>query len=390
MSRRPIAHSPDLQRLENEGFDLAITSGHLLVRDVPFVTSNKMVSRGILVMPLDLSGETASKPHSHIAYWIGEHPCHASGAKITTIANASNAQQLAEGLRIDHTFSAKADYRDYHHKVTTYVGRIAGEAAKIEPNTKAQTFPAIPADPGDSVFEYADTASSRAGIAAINARVAGLKIGILGAGGTGSYVFDLIAKTLVAEIRVIDGDLFLNHNAFRSPGAPSLADLTSRPKKTDYFAKLYRRMHRGIVQHDINIDDGNLHFLDGLDFVFVCMDTGDAKRKAVERLTSSGICFIEVGMGVLVTNEKLGGIVRMVCSTPETRQAAAARISYATDDGGLNAYSSNIQSAELNALNAALAVIRWKQHVGIYHDMRKASYRGYSIASGEIVTEGDG
>lgn len=388
MSRRPIARSPDLQRLQDEGFDLAILSGHLLIRDVPYVTSNKIVSRGILVMPLDLAGEVAVKPASHIAYWIGEHPCHATGMKIASIENSSNRQQIAPGVYVDHTFSAKADYRDYHHKVRTYVGRIAGEAAKIDAGIKAETFPVIANDTGDGVFEYVDTASSRAGITAINARLSGQKVGIVGGGGTGSYVMDLVAKTMVAEIRLIDGDLFLNHNAFRAPGAPSIEELSQKPKKADYLAAIYKRMHRGIVVHDVFIDDTNLNLLDGLDYVFICMDTGDAKRKVVARLNDNGTAFIEVGMGVVITDDKLGGIVRAVCSTPASREVAAAHISYATEDAGLNAYATNIQTPELNALNAALAVIRWKQHMGIYHDTREDTYRGYSIASGEIVAKG--
>lgn len=388
MSRRPIARSPDLLKLQNEGFDLAIVGGYLLVRDIPYVTDTKAISSGILVMPLDLAGEIATKPASHIAYWVGQHPCHSDGAKIRAIENSSQQQDFGNGVRIDHTFSAKADYRDYHHKVRTYVGRIAGEAAKIDPSAKPETFPVIPADTGEGVFNYVDTASSRAGIAAINARVAGQRIGILGVGGTGSYVFDLVAKSMVAEIRIIDGDLMLNHNAFRAPGAPSIDDLGQKPKKVAYFGTIYERMRRGIVRHDVDIGPGNVELLDGLDFVFVCMDSGDAKRIAIERLIANGTPFVEVGMGVLVNDDKLGGIVRVVCSTTSTRTAAAPHISFATDDGGLNEYTTNIQTPELNALNAALAVVRWKQYAGIYQDIREVVYTGYSIASGEIVTKG--
>ena len=53
---------------------------------------------------------------------------------------ASNRQDFGNGIGIDHTFSAKADYRDYHHKMTTYIGRIAGEAAKLDPHATAQTL----------------------------------------------------------------------------------------------------------------------------------------------------------------------------------------------------------------------------------------------------------
>jgi ThiF family len=388
MSRRPIALSPDLLRLQNEGYDLDIRDGFLLVRDVPFVDSQRVVRRGILISPLKLSGDITQRPDNHVCHWMGAHPCHADGSKISSIENSSAPQELAPGLRADFTFSAKADYRDYHHKMTTYIGRISGEAAKLDPNVTACTFPVIPADEDESVFNYIDTATSRAGIGVINARLGGLRIGIAGLGGTGSYVLDFVAKTSVAEIHIFDGDVFSQHNAFRSPGAPSLEELQAKPQKVARFAAIYLNMRRGITVHDVFLDPDSVALLDGLDFVFVCMDVGSAKRALIERLVSRGVPFIDVGMGVLVDDGQLSGIVRTTTSTVDTRDSAARHISFAEGDVGANEYSSNIQIAELNALNAAMAVIRWKKLFGVYHDTRKEVYAGYSLASGEIVVEG--
>ena len=44
-------------------------------------------------------------------------------------------------------------------------------------------------------------------------------VAIVGLGGTGSYVLDLVAKTPVRQIHLDDGDMFLQHNAFGSPSA---------------------------------------------------------------------------------------------------------------------------------------------------------------------------
>jgi ThiF family len=387
MSRRPIDLSPDLQRLQNEGYDIAIRHGFLLVRDVPYVDENRTLQRGILISKLNLSGDKANKPDDHVAYWMGPHPCHANGSVIASIQNPSAPQDLGSGIRADFTFSAKADYRDYHHKVTTYIGRIAGEAAKIDASATARTYPAIAAESDEGVFKYIDTASSRAGIGAVNARLAGHRIGIAGLGGTGVYVLDLVAKTAVAEIRVIDGDVFSQHNAFRAPGAPTLAQLNARPQKVAYFGELYSNMRTGIVIHDVFLDETNLHLLDGLDFVFVCIDQGPAKHAVVNRLITNGISFVDLGMGVVLNNGRLAGIVRVTTSTPETRDRAMPHISFSDEDGEANQYATNIQIAELNALNAALAVIRWKKVFGLYQDTREEIYSGYSIPSGEIISE---
>jgi hypothetical protein len=295
---------------------------------------------------------------------------------------------MGDGVHADFMFSAKTDYRDYYHKVTTYVGRIEAEAAKLEDAATARTFPVIREIQGESVFKYADTASTRAGIGALNDRVAGRRIGIVGLGGTGSYIVDLVSKTHVAEIHLFDKDIFSSHNAFRAPGAPTAEHLESRPQKVAHFAAIYSNMRKGIVAHDVFMEDANLSLLTGLDFVFLCLDTGDAKRLVVAKLVASATPFIETGMGVILANGQLRGIVRISTSTPTTRAEAAPHISYSAGDGVANEYATNIQTAELNAFNAALAVIRWKQYMSIYQDSREQYYCGYSIASGEIVGEG--
>ena len=48
-------------------------------------------------------------------------------------------------------------------------------------------------------------------------------------------------------------------------------------------------------------------------------------------------------------------------------------------------YERNIQLAELNALNAALAVIKWKKLRGIYQDFAHEGDSGYVLDGNRIV-----
>ncbi|PPD18639.1 MAG: hypothetical protein CTY27_01130 [Methylotenera sp.] len=387
MSHQLIAHSPDLQKLRNQGLDLDIQHGYLLIKDVPYVNASREVKLGTLVSRLELNGDITNKPSDHVAYWVGEHPCHSTGSVIATIQNPSAPQDLGNGLKVDYTFSAKAEYRDYHHKMTTYIGRITGEAQVIDAAATAETYPVILTEENESVFKYQDTASSRVNIGNFNEKLAGQRIGIVGLGGTGSYVLDLVAKTCVKEIHLFDGDAFSQHNAFRTPGAASIDELKIKPTKVAYLESVYAKMRRGLVIHDTYLDSSTSNQLDGLDFVFLCLDRGASKKAIVATLMQLGIPFIEVGMGVVRSNGSLSGIIRVVTGTNEVHDQLLNKINFSEGDVPEDEYSTNIQIAELNALNACLAVIRWKKVFGFYRDSSDAHFISYSIAANEMVNE---
>jgi hypothetical protein len=382
MSQQLISRSGDLKKLRDEGFDVEVRSGHLLVKDVPYVNSRREVKRGILVSTLALAGDVTTKPDTHVAYFVGEHPCRPDGIEIEEIKNPGGGRTLAENLIVNHTFSAKPiePYLDYYAKMTAYVAMLEGQARVIEPTATAETFPVIEPDQqdGDTVFRYLDSASSRAQIDLINKKLAIPRIAIVGVGGTGAYVLDLVAKTPVKEIHLFDGDVFLQHNAFRAPGAPSIEELGKKPRKAAYLEAIYAKMRRGIVVHDQYVGSENTELLRDMQFVFLCLDQGTAKNMIVQRLEEFDVPFVDVGMGVYATDNMLGGILRITTSTPAERGHFRERVPFSDGDDD-NEYTLNIQIADLNALNAALAVIKWKKYFGFYLDLDGEHHCTYTI-----------
>jgi hypothetical protein len=393
MSHRLISRSADLKHLRDEGYNLEIRGGHLLVKDVPYVNSKKEVKRGILVSKLTLAGDVTARPDDHVAHFIGEHPCDENGKELEKIKNASNKTALHKDVVIDHTFSAKPQpsgvYDDYYDKVTTYIGMFSRYAQALSPDTEitARTFPAIEAgEEEESPFNYIDTASSRAEIEVVTDKLRKKKIAILGTGGTGAYTLDFTAKTPVDDIHLYDGDDFLQHNAFRAPGAPSIEELRAKPKKAAYLKGMYSKMHRGITAHEEYVDASNVDQLQGMDFVFVCLDRGTAKELIIEKLQEFGIPFADVGMGIYETDGALGGILRVTTSTPQKRDHVRGKIPF-SDGVGRNEYVANIQIAELNALNAALAVLKWKKLCGFYHDFDHEHHSTFTITGNMLLNE---
>jgi hypothetical protein len=391
MSQRPISRSSDLKKLRDEGYDLEIRSGCLLVKDVPYVNSRKEVRRGILVMKLVLAGDVTSHPDDHVAYFTGDHPCNADGTEIAKIKHSSGERSLADGVVIQHSFSAKPKpanvYEDYYAKVTTYVNILSGPAWRIDSTATVKTFPVIgPEEESDEPFHYIDTASSRAEIVAVTGKLALQKIAIVGLGGTGAYVLDLVAKTPVRQIHLYDGDIFFQHNAFRSPAAASLEELRAKQPKVTHFKNLYARMHRGLIDHPVYVDARNVEELRGMNFVFLCVDKGSAKKVIVPKLEEFNVPFTDVGMGIQLNDGALGGIVRITTNTDKRRDHFRNRVSFG-DGVSDNEYDRNIQIADLNAFNAALAVIKWKKHFGFYRDMKSEHHSQFSIDGNLLVNE---
>lgn len=369
MSHALFSLNDDLRRLREAGYCVQRVGGFLVMREVPYVNAQRQVLRGTIISDLCLSGDRTIKPEPHTVHFDGEFPCNAQGVPLSAISAGSNDVVLGHGLCARHIFSSKPGpqgYANYFDKMTTYASILSGAAAVLDPGVTPRVY-REPDPEEDSIFNYVENASDRVGIGALTSLFDKERIAILGVGGTGAYVLDQVAKTPVREIRIIDGDDFLQHNAFRAPGAPSIAVLREVPKKVDYYAEIYSRMHRGISPHAVSISPESLHLLDGVSFAFLCMDAGDAKRLAVDRLEAMGVSFVDVGMGLELVDGSLGGILRVSASVPEDRATFRTRVSL--QGGGNDVYISNIQVADLNMLNAALAVIKWKKLRGFYRDL---------------------
>lgn len=174
---------------------------------------------------------------------------------------------------------------------------------------------------------------------------------------------------------------------FRCPGAASIEDLKKHATKAEFFREKYSNMHLNIKSHPF-VTEENVHELQCMNFVFLCIDKSSAKKIIVPKLEQYGIPFIDVGMGIYEVDQNLGGTLRVTASTIEKREHVHERRRIEFDEmDANNEYSRNIQIADLNALNAALAVVRWKKLFGFYRDLKKEHFATFHIVDNRIVNE---
>ncbi len=175
MSQQLISRSPDLGRLRADGYDIEVQSGFLMVRAVPYLDAGKGIVFGTLVKALTLSGDVADYQGDHTIFLAGPTPHDADGSPLQRVINATAQQEPLPGVVVDHVLSNKptAGYVDYYELITTYVAVLSKHARTVDETVTAQTFPAVRPDTeeGSPPFLYVDTASSRVGITAINAKV---------------------------------------------------------------------------------------------------------------------------------------------------------------------------------------------------------------------------
>lgn len=397
MSQRRISRSPALSKLQSDGYDVAITGGYVVLRGVPYVTAQKEV---LLCVLADAYNDASDRPGDHTIHMAGELPCDENGV-LQTIMFAGEAKdqssiQISPDLTLHWRFSVKkvgennvpvAD-EDYYSKFVRYVERLGRHVKALGSDVSAQTYPVVSPDPEEeSVFQYLDTATTRARIAPISKKLEHQRVAILGLGGTGSYIFDLVAKTPVREIHLYDPDVFHQHNAFRAPGAPSIGQLQKKLTKVDHFASIYGNMRTGIVPHKEGLTPENAGELTGMSFVFIAMDSGEAKHLAIDKLTEASVPFVDCGIGVYEVEQALAGVVRVTTGTASKHDHVLQQVPF-TDGDVNNEYARNIQIADLNALNAALAVIRWKKVCTFYGDLEREHSSTYSI-DGNCIANGD-
>jgi len=381
-----VSHNDDLSRLVEKGYALGFDSNYLVVRDIPYLDEKCELWIGAIISKMVIEDSVHVRLHNHEIFFCGSHPYQSDGNRIPNLGGGETTLVLeAQDLIVQRSFSNKPphDYVDFFDKIDSYVAMISGPAIQLH-NANPWTFRINETVTG-SVFKVHDTMTSLAEIGDLNQNFKEDVIAIIGLGGTGSYLLDLLAKTPVKEIRGFDKDFYYAHNAFRSPGKLENEEL-GKPK-----AEIYQNRYDGF-RHNVKIEHKYI-YADSVDdlvdvtFAFVSVDKGSARKEIFELLIKLKIPFIDVGMGLDRKTGPIGGGLRTVYYSAEQAEELYQKgLSPVTDDKG-DIYNKNIQIAELNALNACLAVIKFKQIRGFYFDEIKAFHLLYGIENSQLAKE---
>ena len=375
MYQKLLSHNDDLQRLVKKGYAVDFDSNCLIVRDIPYLDDHRNLQWGAIVSKLVFTDGCHVKQDDHQIYFSGSVPCGSDGKPIPNLGGGPVNLPLSDRCKdmvVQRSFSNKpvqsGTYTDFYEKIDTYVTIISGPAIeKYKEQANPYTHKVPKEIEAESVFLLPDTLTSRAGINDLSAKFKDEVVAIIGLGGTGAYVLDFIAKTPVKEIRLFDYDEYNVHNAFRSPGMITKEEL--RKSKVYVYKSRYEKFRKNIVEYDRPVDISCRQEIDGVTFAFVCVDKGVARANIISLLIAMEIPFIDTGIGINRTGtSKLRGMVRTTYFSTNSEQVEKNKAQVPLADGADDMYKTDIQIGEINALNACLAVIRYKQLRGFYDE----------------------
>ena len=274
---------------------------------------------------------------------------------------------------------------DLLHRYAKHIVGALSAAGYSEPASLARQWP----------FKVPNTFEARAALAPVQDRIRGQRIAIIGLGGTGAYILDLLAKIPV-EIHLLDSDYVEWHNLMRAPGAPTTEEIeqvrAGSLRKVDYYRSKYADFREAIYAHPIRVENPPqfAQFLSEhpIDYGFVCVDQttdGDSSRQdaVYHALSETDIPFIDSGVSITLKDCAVTGAVTTSAYAAGS-EAWKDAIPDARVEGNVPGYR-NVQLPEVNAIAAALAVMEWRRRTGQYVSGAPSFLHKFRLEKAHIV-----
>ena len=383
-------HNPFLKELEDDCYDADFIGGYFVIYGLPYLDKDGNLQYGDWASPVDLADKVIDAPSNHQAWFRGVRPHDATGRELR-LSTREHRVTIAEGFITDLSFSLKLlelgkkrNYLSFEEKVRTYLDAISSPAMAAYPEATPLHAIERKATEQGSPLRFPDTLSSRYNINDVSSLLRGKTVAIIGLGGTGSYILDMIARTHLEKIALFDDDKVHVHTIFRMPGFIPRAIGDS---KVEALARQYGQWHKGIDPIAERITSDNIERLRDFDFIFVSVDDGPSRLFVLKWLNNNGIPFVDCGMGLSRLPGGLNGTVR-ITGVDRTAFNRTVHTRYLpTEKQQEDEYRKQAQIVEFNALNACLAVIRFKQHFKLIDRLDDSACYIFESASFDMESE---
>ena len=200
------------------------------------------------------------------------------------------------------------------------------------------------------------------------------KVAIIGLGGVGSWIADLVVKSDALEVHGWDYDYIESKNILRMPGAVDPRMWINKPK-AEWFKEAYGRVHANVSDHNVKVTSDNVkEVLADTTFAFVAVDLDEDRTMICESLANAGIPFVVAGLSLTREVGQVSFSARIITAYPQssTWETLLPHVGQA----GQEDYGS-LDIADAYSIVAGWAVQSWRKMRGQILSRGKQECLGY-------------
>src|SRR5687767_6546510 len=124
MFHKLASHNDDLKRLYDKGYTVSVDSSYLVVRDIPYLDSDRKLQWGAIVAKLVFTNENQVTQDDHQVFFAGSHPHNIDGSQILNLGGGSHSLALSDACKdvvVERSFSNKplpaGKFQDFYEKI---------------------------------------------------------------------------------------------------------------------------------------------------------------------------------------------------------------------------------------------------------------------------------
>ena len=132
MFQKLVSHNDDIRRLVEKGYAVAFDSNYLVIRDIPYLDSERKLQIGGIVAKLEFIDQVRVAQNDHQIFFAGSVPHELDGKPISNLAGGLTQLALSDVSKdvvVQRSFSNKpksGTFRNFFEKIESYVGIISG------------------------------------------------------------------------------------------------------------------------------------------------------------------------------------------------------------------------------------------------------------------------
>ena len=268
------------------------------------------------------------------------------------------------------------DYEDAWEALNNYVKKIyalflGGSASAEEAPPRPYTFDVLGDHPSE-VVEWRGLLAQEC-------------VAIVGLGGVGAWIADLVVKADPQEVHGWDYDCIEPKNLLRMPGGLDPNVWVGKPK-ADWFQETYSLIHTSVHGHNARVlPESVREVTERTTFAFVAVDDADDRMMVCDTLANAGIPFVVVGLSPVRKGKRVKVSLRIVTAHVDVsswREAIPQVGQAGQDDYG------SLDLPDVYSMAAAWAIQSWRRMRGQFWQQKREECLDYSANDQSLITRG--